>query len=124
MAEYEAKVIEASRQLTAKERIKFKDLTDAVSIDEATKDGAISISVKDYAIIQVHNENSDNKDYKKYVLEDNNGTLYATGSESFWKSFMDIWTEMAEESEEWELKIYKKDSANYKGKQFITCSIV
>lgn len=124
MAEYKAEVAESSRQLTARERIKFKDLTDAISIDEATKDEPLKISVKDYAIVKVHNENSDNKDYTKYVLEDSEGNLYATGSESFWKSFIDIWSEMAEETEEWKLKIYKKDSANYKGKQFITCSIV
>lgn len=124
MAEYKAEVAESSRQLTARERIKFKDLTDAISIDEATKDEPLIITVKDYAIVKVHNENSDNKDYTKYVLEDSEGNLYATGSESFWKSFIDIWSEMAEETEEWKLKIYKKDSANYKGKQFITCSIV
>ena len=124
MADYKAEVIEASRELTARERIKFKDLTDAISIDEATKDAPLIISVKDYAIIKVHNENSDNKEYTKYVLESEDGNLYATGSESFWKSFMDIWTEMADEAEDWELKVYKMDSANYKGKQFITCSIV
>lgn len=124
MTDYKAEVAESSRQLTARERIKFKDLTDAVSIDEATKDAPLIIAVKDYAIVKVHNENSDNKDYTKYVLEDNDGNLYATGSESFWKSFIGIWNEMAEETEAWQLKIYKKDSANYKGKQFITCSIV
>lgn len=124
MSDYRAEVVESSRQLTARERIRFKDLTDAVSIDTATKDEAIVISVKDYAIVKVHNENSDNKEYTKYVLEDKEGTLYATGSESFWKSFIDIWTEMEHEDEEWKLKIYKKDSANYKGKQFITCSIM
>lgn len=124
MADYKAEVVESSRQLTARERIKFKDLTDATSLDTATANGAVILTVKDYAIVKVHNDNSDNKEYTKYVLEDSEGNLYATGSESFWKSFIDIWDEMKEETEEWKLKIYKKDSANYKGKQFITCSIV
>lgn len=124
MANYESRVVEASRELTAKERIKFKDVTDAVSIDEATADGAITIAVKDYAIVKIHNENSEDKDYTKYVLEAQDGTLYVTGSESFWKAFIDIYTEMQGEDEAWELKVFKKDSANYKGKQFITCSIV
>ena len=123
MAEYKAEVIESSRQLTARERIRFKDLTDAISLDTVTNE-ALTIEVKDYAIVRVHNEKSDNKEYTKYVLEDKDGNLYATGSESFWKSFIDIWNEMVNETEAWELKIYKKDSANYKGKQFITCSIV
>lgn len=124
MANYESKVVEASRELTAKERIRFKDLSDAVSIDSATADGAITFAVKDYAIVKIHNENSEDKDYTKYVLEAEDGTLYVTGSESFWKSFIDIYTEMQGEDEKWELKVFKKDSANYKGKQFITCSIV
>ena len=124
MANYESKVVEASRELTAKERIRFKDLSDAVSIDSATADGAITFAVKDYAIVKIHNENSEDKDYTKYVVEAEDGTLYATGSESFWKSFIDIYTEMQGEDEKWELKVSKKDSANYKGKQFITCSIV
>lgn len=124
MADYKAEVFEASRELTARERIKFKDLTDATSLDTATAEGAVTLTVKDYAIVKVHNEKSDNKDYTKYVIEDSEGNLYVTGSESFWKSFKDIWDEMANETEEWQLKIYRKDSANYKGKQFITCSIV
>lgn len=124
MENYEAKVIESSRQLTARERIKFKDLTDAVSIDAATAEEPLVIVPINYAIVAVHNEKSDNKDYKKYVVEDKDGNLYATGSESFWKSFIGIYNEMIDETEEWAVKIYKKDSANYKGKQFITCSIV
>ena len=124
MANYESKVVEASRELTAKERIRFKDLADAVSIDSATENGAIQFAVKDYAIVKIHNENSEDKDYTKYALEAEDGTLYVTGSESFWKSFIDIWSEMDGEDEAWELKVFKKDSANYKGKQFITCTIV
>lgn len=124
MENYEAKVIEASRELTARERIKFKDLTDAVSIDTATEEEPLVIDPANYAIVAVHNEKSDNKDYHKYVIEDKDGILYATGSESFWKSFKGIWDEMADETEAWSIKIFKKDSANYKGKQFITCSIV
>lgn len=124
MADYNAEIKEASRQLTARERIKFKDLTDAISLDAATTDGPITFAVKDYAIVAVHNEKSDNKDYTKYVIEAEDGTLYVTGSESFWKSFKGIYDEMAEETEKWELKVYRQDSKNYKGKQFITCSIV
>ena len=37
---------------------------------------------------------------------------------------MDIVDEMSESGEEYKLSVYRKDSNNYKGKQFITCSIV
>lgn len=122
--DYKATIIESSRELTAREKIKYKDVTGSISLDAATEEEPLVISPNGYAIVQIHNENSDNKDYKKYVIEDKDGTTYTTGSESFWKSFMDIYTEMVDSGEEWQLRIYKRDSANYKGKKFITCSIV
>ena len=124
MEGYKATVKEASRELTARERIKFKDITGTFSLDTATVDGELVITPVAFAVVDVHNENSDNKDYTKYIIEDASGVLYSTGSESFWKSFIDIWDEMADEDEKWSLRVYKKDSNNYKGKQFITCSIV
>ena len=124
MAQYEAKVSEASRELTAREKIRFKDITATVSIDLATSNEPLIIEPTGYAVIDVHNEKSENPDYKKYVVEAADGELYSTGSESFWKSFMDIYNEMAGEDEKWQLKIFRKDSNNYKGKQFITCTIL
>lgn len=124
MEGYKATVREASKELSARERIKYKDITGTTSLDSATKEEEIVITPIAFAVVDVHNENSDNKDYTKYVIEDANGELYSTGSESFWKSFIDIWDEMVEETEPWSLRVYKKDSNNYKGKQFITCSIV
>jgi hypothetical protein len=124
MAQYEAKVSEASRELTAREKIRFKDITATVSIDLATSNEPLIIEPTGFAVIDVHNEKSENPDYKKYVVEAADGELYSTGSESFWKSFMDIYTEMAGEDEKWHLKIFRKDSNNYKGKQFITCTIL
>lgn len=124
MAQYEAKVSEASRELTAREKIRFKDITATVSIDLATSNEPLIIEPIGFAVIDVHNEKSENPDYKKYVVEAADGELYSTGSESFWKSFMDIYNEMAGEDEKWQLKIFRKDSNNYKGKQFITCTIL
>ena len=121
--DYKATVVESSKELTAREKIKFKDLSDSVALDGAIKDEPIFITPEAYAIVNIHNEKSDNPDYKKYIIVDKDGTTYNTGSESFWKSFKDIWDEMSAEDEEWSLKVYKKESANYKGKHFITCSI-
>lgn len=122
---YSVEIKESSRELSAKEKIKMKDTSDAIKLDEATKEEAIILKPIGYAILSIHNEKSDNKDYFNYLIEDANGTKFVTGSESFWSSFMNIWDEMCGENEEdWEIKCYRLPSKNYKGKEFLTCSII
>lgn len=120
---YSVAIKESSRELTAKQRIALKDTTGAVKLDEATQVEPVIINVDMYAILAIHNEKSENPDYDNYVVVDKNGTKYVTGSASFWSSFMDIFTEMEGEDEAWTLKVYRVPSKNYKGKDFITCSI-
>ena len=57
------------------------------------------------------------------IIIDENNDKYVTGSASFWNSFCDIWSDMAGEDEEWMLECYRLPSKNYKGKDFLTCSI-
>lgn len=123
MEGYSVKIAETSKELSAKERIRIKDTTDVVKLDEATQDGAIIINPAMYAVLDIHNEKSDNVDYKNYIVVDKDGTKYVTGSDSFWSSFMNIYEEMDGEQEEWGIKVYRAPSKNYKGKDFITCSI-
>ena len=123
MEGYSVTVVESSRELTAKERIKIKDTTDAIKLDEATQKGAIVIAPDMYAVLGIHNEKSSDKEYKNYVLVDKDGTKYVTGSSSFWSSFKDIYDEMSGESEDYSIKVYRAPSKNYAGKEFITCSI-
>lgn len=121
---YSVEIAETNKELTAKERIRLKDTSDAIKLDEATKEGEIVITPVSYAVLQIHNEKSENKDYNVYLIEDADGTKYVTGSESFFTSFMDIFTEMEGETEEWQVKAYRLPSKNYKGKEFLTCSII
>ena len=123
MTGYSVRIAEVSRELSAKERIKLKDTTDAIKLDEATQSGPIIIEPSLYAVLDVHNEKSDNVDYKNYVLVDKNGDKYVTGSESFWSSFMEIAEEMEDAGEEYAIKAYRVPSKNYKGKEFLTCSV-
>lgn len=121
--DYNVTIRESSRELTARERIKFKDVSAAVQMDTAvTLDHPITIQPVGFVVLDVHNEKSEDKDYVKYVIEDANGTLYATGSDSFINSFMEIDSEM--NGEPYEIQVYKRESKNYKGKHFLTCTIV
>ena len=93
---YSVTIEECSKELSKIEQVKFKDTTDCIRLDEALN-GADAITIKPmfYVALQIHNEASEDKDYPNFIIVD----------------------------EEWFLKIYKVDSKNYKGKQFITCSV-
>lgn len=123
-ANYAVKIVETSKELSAKERIAIKDTGDAIKLDTACEGQDVTFVPESYAILAIHNEKSDNTDYENYIITDTEGTKYVTGSQSFFNSFKNIWEEMKDESEEWALKCYKLDSKNYNGKQFLTCSIV
>lgn len=122
--DYSVTVSETSKELTAKERIQIKDTTDAIRLDEATKENAVMIDVDFYAVLNIHNEKSDDKEYTTYVIVDKDGQRYTTGSPSFWSSFMNIYEEMKNESESWAIKAYRMPSKNRAGKDFITCSLI
>ena len=124
MTGFEAKIREASKELTAKERVKFKDTTNAVQLDEVTQGGALTITPDFYIILDIHNEHSEDKDYVKYVVVDKAGTKYVTGSVSFFSAFKAIVDEMEGSGEDYDVEIYRLPSKNYKGKEFLTCSIV
>lgn len=125
---YIVEISECSKELSVKEKIMLKDISNAVRIDEALNEAdSFIISPVDYAVLKIHNEKSKNdKDYIKYVILDISGTKYVTGSNSFFNSFMDIYNEMKQEApgEEFNLEIFKRDSKNYNGKYFISCSLV
>ena len=125
MTGYEAKITYSSKELTAREKIKLKDLTNAVQLDEATQNaefenaGNLVITPAYYAEVSVHNEKSGTKDYVKFVVVDTNGTKYVTGSESFITAFKDIVDEMTDAGEEnFDIEVYRLES-----KSFITCSL-
>lgn len=126
MEGYSAKIVNTSKELSAREKIKIKDLTNAVGLDEAvTDDVPLMVTPQLWAELAIHNEKSKDKDYKKYILIDAAGTKYATGSESFWSAFNDIVAELEDAGEDGDftIEIYRLPSKNYSGKSFLTCSL-
>lgn len=130
MANYKVTVSGASKELSAKEKIMLKDTSNAIKLDDACEGSPLTFSPYMYVILSVHNEKSDDKDYTQYLIVDKEGNKYVTGSKSFWASFIDIWEEMQDITnedgtvEEYIIEVYKRDSKNYKGKKFISCSLV
>lgn len=120
---YEVSIKETSKELSARERIMLKDTGNAVKLDEvASGETPFVITPVMYAVLSVHNEKAENEDYEQYIIVGDDGYKYVTGSSSFWSAFMFIKEEMGEEP--FSIEVYKKDSKNYKGKKFLTCSIV
>lgn len=123
--DYEVKIKSTSKELTARERVMLKDTRNAIKLDEAVGETPLVISPDYYAVLGVHNEKSkEDKDFENYVVVDTDGNKYVTGSTSFFEAFTEIVEEMDGTGEEYQIEIYKLDSKNYKGKKFITCSIV
>lgn len=128
-ANYKASIAFVSKEISARERIMFKDTTNAIKLDEATKEaeGSVIIDVAYYGELSIHNEKSDSQDYSNYIVVDVDGQKYVTGSDSFWRAFTDIVDELAECGENIEgakINVYRHDSKNYAGKQFLSCSLV
>lgn len=121
---YRAEIIDSSKELSAIEKVKYKDTSDCIKLDEVLNDTQqIIIEVDSYVVLNIHNDNSDDKEYNTFIIIDKEGNKYSTGSTSFFNSFMDIMDELKDVDEKWELKIYKVESKNYKGKFFISCSV-
>lgn len=127
---YVATIREASRELTAKERVMFKDfanaisLVDFVSAKRESGEKAI-IDIKDYVVIDVHNPMAtDNTDYTVYLVIDSKGDKYYTSSNAFWSAFNNIATEMQGSDEQWGIEAVLIPSRNYKDKKILTCSLV
>lgn len=129
-ANYSATISDTSMELTARERIMFKDTQNAVSLLDLAKDAkandakAIVENIKGYVVLDIHNEKSDDVDYKNYLIVDGNGDKYVTGSQSFMNSFMDIFNEMKNETEPWSIQLNLLPSKNYKDKEILTCSLI
>ena len=122
---YSVAILETSKEITAKERVALKDTSNAIKLDEVVAlDKPFVFKPEFYAILEIHNEASEDKEYKNYVIVDDGGNKYATGSESFFDSFIDIYSEMDGTGEEYAIEVRKVESKNYKGKTFLTCSIV
>lgn len=122
MSEYNVKIMESSADLTAKERIMLKDTSVAESLDVLTQESEVIIDVKDYVLLDVHNEkNEDNPDYNVLMIIDKQGKIYKTSSEIFTRSFLDIYNEMAEENliDEITIRVDRIPSKNYTNKEFL-----
>lgn len=121
---FTSKIVDATMNMTNKERVKYKDLTSAISINQRLEEGGeIKLAPSGYYELEIHNELSENKDYNVFVLLTPDGSRYYTSSSSFVSAFEEIYEELKDELFDGEtvLVITTKKSKNYTGKSFLTC---
>lgn len=124
---YKAEINYSFKELTPKEKIKLKTSNDFKSLDTTLNEvgQTIQLVVDNFVSLDVHNDNSESKDYTKYIVIDVTGEKFSTGSESFFTTLSMIADEMKDIGEDnFEIRVFKKPSKNYQGRGFITCELV
>ena len=123
---YTTTVVAGSREFTKLETAMLSDVSDAVKLDEAvTPETGLVISIGMFAVLEIHNpraKDDENTDYTALVIEDaDTGERYTSGSSSLIERITELWDDLSEEDpNSWALKIYKRESKNYRGKYFLT----
>ena len=121
---FSVSIAETSKELSPKERVQIKDVSDTLKLESLIKTEPLIITVDWYAVLEVHNDKADNPDYTNYIIVAKDGRRFRTGSQTFFNSFKMIADEMLGIEEPWQLKIYELPSKNREGKTFITCSVI
>ena len=125
MKDYKVEIKSCSKELTARERIQLKDLTNAVKIEPLTEVEPLVIPIAFHAELHVINPASEDKEYDTFVLVDHEGNKFYSGSESLWSSYINIYDELVDAGEEdFAISITRLPSKKREGKHFLTCSLV
>lgn len=129
--DYQVKIVDTSiENLNPRMELLLKSTTGGVALDEALDDmdegEGLIIEPKDYAVLEIHNEKvkeGESTDYTKYIILTEKDK-YVTSSMNFFNSFLDIFETMKDSGENYSIKIFRKESRNFKGKYFLTCEII
>lgn len=115
-------IVSCNKELSKRERIMLKDISNALSLEEAAN-MKTEITPVVWSEIKYTTEE---KTYSVFVVLDKAGEKYKTSSNSFWNTFNEIADEMwsVDDPEEFTIRVNKKESRNYSGKYYITCSLV
>lgn len=118
---YSVTIRDTSRELTLRERIRIKDTGCCVKMEDILSAGEkLEIPFDGYAMLDVHNEKANPVDYENIVVFAKDGTCYRTGSPTFIRTFLDIYSEICDyPGEEYSIGAVYQESKNYKGKNFI-----
>lgn len=122
---YTVEIINASHELSKREKVMLKDTSNATKFDDVvTSEQPITITPTGWVKLAIHNPKGERKDFENLVITTYEGEKFVTGSPTFIEKFLDIWDDMYDPNEDFQLEVFKRDSKNYKGKQFLSCAVV
>ena len=122
---YSVEILEASSELTKREKVMFKDTSNAIKFDDVvTPEQGITITPTGWVKLAIHNPKGERKDFENLVITTYEGEKFVTGSPTFIEKFLGIWEDMYDPNEDFQIEVFKRDSKNYKGKQFLSCAVV
>lgn len=121
---FEVVIKETSKDLSVKERVAIKQIDSFTGLGDLDPETAPLIDVDYFAVLAVHNDEAETKDYDLYIVADKDGTIYKTSSTAFWSNFKSMMDELYGTDEEYKIKVLFKESKNYKGKSYVTCTLV
>lgn len=124
--EYQAKVTEViGKELTKKEMFSVSRFNRCEDVSSLLNEQEVIVKeVQTVAIVEVHNEKSDNTDYKKMVVIGADGSRYLTGSETAMREMLDIMDYMEEYDEAFDVQFVTRPSNNFKDRDFITVELL
>lgn len=124
-ANYNAEIKYASKELTRKQQAQLLQANFPTLDQTVLSDGSeFIIDLDFYAVIKIHNEKTENKDYEVCIVFCKDGTAYGTGSASFIQRLEEAWEYMSDSDEPWQLAVSKKNSKTRTGAQFLTCRVI
>lgn len=117
---YKAEIVDATRELSKREKIRIKDFQSFLKLQDIT-DNTIIENVTGLFSVHVENDKSESKEYTVHVIEVNNGENYVyTSSEAFKESLYDIMFEFLGEDgfpvERIDVQVKRIPSKNNSGK--------
>lgn len=134
-SEYEVVITGSSlEKIRGTERLRYTNFAGMVQLDDIISDDGVktALDITGYVECHVHNDKSDKQEYDKLVLIAKDGELYLTGSDSFKRSFIEIFEALTDDFVEdgiapqdrvYPILAFKAPSKNIKGKTFLCCAV-
>lgn len=119
MSDYKVEIVESSKSLTNRERVYYKTTPCQKLVD---LEHGTPLKIREFAVLKIDNDNSEDGTYLSYIFKCEDGSMYSTSSEAFYRTYRNIYDEM--EGEEFDVEIYKIPGKKGTNNDTLLCKLV